>query len=250
MKIATVTDKGMIREKNEDSFISFNIANDVVCLVVADGMGGHRAGSIASTSVCSAVADAVKKMAGDCEITDENAGECLTEAIGIANKKLYSDQLTDETLKGMGSTVVAVILTQNKIHACNVGDSRLYVLSDTIKQITKDHSYVQDLIDNGVITKDEANNHPNKNIITRAVGTELTVQTDYFIIHRKEASKLIMCTDGLSNMVSDNEIEKVLKSNDAQAAANILVDMANENGGTDNITVIIVDFEEVNNYDR
>lgn len=245
MNIASGTDKGTKRDNNQDSYTSFNI-NDVTCLIIADGMGGHKAGSTASSSACSIVAENVKRIAALEQICDENAGEILTSAISNANKTIYAKQLNDESLKGMGTTVVAAIITKNKIHVCNVGDSRAYVVGDGIKQITKDHSYVQDLIDNGVITKEEGNNHPNKNIITRAVGTEDTVQTDYFIIQRNDASKLIICTDGLTNMVSDSEILDILKVNDAQNSLKLLIEEANKNGGVDNITVIIVDFEEVN----
>ena len=179
------------------------------------------------------------------EISDKNARECLENAINNANSKLYSEQLVNAELSGMGTTVVATVITDDNIHVCSAGDSRLYIIKDTIVQITKDHSYVQDLIDKGLITGEEAETHPNKNIITRALGTEYTISIDYFQVERKNIKKLIMCTDGLTNFVKDSEIERILNENTASDANSILIDLANKNGGKDNITIINVDFEEV-----
>ncbi len=245
MNIAVGTNRGMVREVNEDSFSTTQLNQNTCCLIIADGMGGHKAGQIASGLACSIITNHIKEVFDLKGINDENAGTCLADAISIANKKLYSDQLADESLSGMGTTVVAAVITQSNIHICSAGDSRLYVVDDKLKQITKDHSYVQDLLDKGLITGEEADKHPNKNIITRAVGTELNIDTDYFALSKDNITKLIMCTDGLTNFVSDSEIESILKNNDAQSANKILIDLANNNGGKDNITVINVDFEEV-----
>ncbi len=245
MNIAAGTNRGMVREVNEDSFSTTQLNKNTCCLIIADGMGGHKAGQVASGMACSIITNHIKEVFNSNGITDQNAASCLTDAINIANKKLYSDQLADESLSGMGTTVVAVIITQSNIHICSAGDSRLYVVDNKLRQITKDHSYVQDLLDKGLITGEEADKHPNKNIITRAVGTELNIDTDYFVLPTENITRLIMCTDGLTNFVSDNEIENILTNNSAQNANKILIDMANDNGGKDNITVINVDFEEV-----
>ena len=153
--------------------------------------------------------------------------------------------MIDDSLSGMGTTIVAAIITNDTVHVCNAGDSRLYVIDSEIRQINKDHSFVQDLLDKGLITGEEAVTHPNKNIITRAVGTELNISTDYFSLSRDNINKLIMCTDGLTNFVNDSEIERILNENNADDANKILIDLANKNGGRDNITVINVDFNEV-----
>lgn len=249
MNIAAGTNRGMVREINEDSFSTIQLNENVCCLIIADGMGGHKAGQIASGLACSVITNHIKEVFESNGINDENACCCLVDAISIANKKLYSDQLADESLSGMGTTVVAAIVTENNIHICSAGDSRLYVVDGRLKQITKDHSYVQDLLDKGLITGEEAVSHPNKNIITRAVGTEFNIDTDYFVLPKGNITRLIMCTDGLTNFVSDSEIENILINNDAQKANRILIDLANNNGGKDNITVINVDFDEVKNND-
>ena len=241
MRIATGTNIGKVREINEDSFKSVKLDENSYCLVIADGMGGHKAGQIASATACTVITDYVKEIALRDNISNSNAKECLENAISIANKKLYSDQLIDDSLSGMGTTIVAAIT----VHVCNAGDSRLYVIDSEIRQITKDHSFVQDLLDKGLITGEEAVTHPNKNIITRAVGTELNISTDYFSLSRDNINKLIMCTDGLTNFVNDSEIERILNENNADDANKILIDLANKNGGRDNITVINVDFNEV-----
>lgn len=245
MIVSTGTNVGKVREVNEDSFSAIQLDNGVHCLIIADGMGGHKAGQIASGSACSIIADFIKDLSQKQGIDDKNAKECLQNAINNANSKLYSDQLVNDELSGMGTTVVATIITDDIIHVCSAGDSRLYVVKDTITQITKDHSYVQDLLDKGLITGEEAETHPNKNIITRAVGTEYSISVDYFDVPRSNVKKLIMCTDGLTNFVKDDEIERILNENTASDANRKLIDLANKNGGKDNITIINVDFEEV-----
>ena len=245
MIVSTGTNVGKVREVNEDSFSALKLDNGVYCLIIADGMGGHKAGQVASGTACSVITECVRELAQQHNITDQNAKECIENGIITANKKLYSYQIVNEELSGMGTTVVATIITENNIHVCSVGDSRLYVIRDSIEQITKDHSYVQDLLDKGLITEKEALTHPNKNLITRAVGTELSISTDYFVLERNTIKKLIMCTDGLTNFVNDKEMERILVKNSAEDANRILIDLANKNGGRDNITVINVDFEEV-----
>lgn len=245
MIVSTGTNVGKVREVNEDSFSVLRLDNGVSFLIIADGMGGHKAGQVASATACSIISEYVKDLSQKNGIDDINAKECLENAITQANKQLYSSQLVNGELSGMGTTVVATIITDKHIHVCSAGDSRLYVIKNSIEQITKDHSYVQDLLDKGLITEQEALIHPNKNIITRAVGTELTISTDYFVLDTNDITKLIMCTDGLTNFVTDSEIERILKNNSADEANRILIELANKNGGKDNITVVNVDFEEV-----
>ncbi|MBQ7900730.1 MAG: Stp1/IreP family PP2C-type Ser/Thr phosphatase [Clostridia bacterium] len=245
MKIAVGTDIGRVREINEDAFSATKLTDDVYCLIVADGMGGHRAGQIASNTACGIISDKIKDGLSNGSLSVDRMLEVMCGAISAANKTLYSNQLADDSLSGMGTTVVAAVIAGTTACVCNVGDSRLYYISDGIVQITKDHSYVQDLVDKGLITAREAIDHPNKNIITRAVGTELDVEVDCFKIECEPGSKIVMCSDGLSNFVEDSFIQQAVTKNDPQAANKLLIQTANNNGGRDNITVINIDFDEV-----
>ncbi len=245
MKIAVGTDIGRVREINEDAFSVRKIGDDAYCVIVADGMGGHKAGQTASNMACSLVSDNISDELSDGEFSMDKAFDVIRTSIESANKTIYSDQLADNALSGMGTTVVAAVVCGNRVYVCNVGDSRMYYIDGGITQITKDHSYVQDLVDKGIITADEAADHPNKNIITRAVGTELKVEVDCFNVVCAPGSKIVMCTDGLSNFVSDEDILRIVESNAPQDANKLLIDTANNNGGRDNITVINIDFDEV-----
>ena len=245
MKIAVGTDIGRVREINEDAFCATKLDDNVYCLIVADGMGGHKAGQIASNTACGIIADKIKDGLSNGNFSSDKVFEVMCSAISAANKTLYSNQLADDSLSGMGTTVVAAVISGATAYICNVGDSRLYYISDGIVQITKDHSYVQDLVDKGLITAREAIDHPNKNIITRAVGTELDVEVDCFKIQCAQGSKIVMCSDGLSNFVDASFIQQAVTQNTPQAANKLLIETANNNGGRDNITVINIDFDEV-----
>ena len=245
MKIAVGTDIGRVREINEDAFSVKKIGDNAYCVIVADGMGGHKAGQTASNMACSIVSDKISLELSNGEFSMDKAFEVMNGAIEAANKTLYSNQLADCNLSGMGTTVVAAVVNGNRVYICNVGDSRLYYIDGNITQITKDHSYVQDLVDKGIITSDEAVGHPNKNIITRAVGTELNVEVDCFNLECTPGSKIVMCTDGLTNFVSEENMLHIVENNSPQAANKLLIDTANNNGGRDNITVINIDFDEV-----
>ena len=245
MITAVGTDIGRVREINEDAFSVRRIDHDSYCMIIADGMGGHKAGETASRRACSIIGDRICASLADCEWNSDSVFEVMQESISAANKTLYSAQLTDSELAGMGTTVVAVVVKGNRAFVCNVGDSRLYYISDDIVQITKDHSYVQDLLDKGLISETEAADHPNKNIITRAVGTDIDVSADVFELECASDSKIVMCTDGLSNFVTDKDILAIVTSNTPQVANKLLIEAANNNGGRDNITVINIDFGEV-----
>lgn len=245
MITAMGTDVGRVREINEDAFSVRQISPDCYLMIVADGMGGHNAGETASSTACNIITERICTELGDGIFSMDKVFKVMGESIEIANKTLYSEQLANSALSGMGTTVVAVVVCGNKAYVCNVGDSRLYYITDSIVQITKDHSYVQDLVDKGLITKDEAMVHPNKNIITRAVGTEIDVEVDYFTIDCETGAKILMCTDGLSNCVSEDEMVSILRNNPPREANRLLIEAANNNGGRDNITVINIDFGEV-----
>ena len=245
MIIAMGTDTGRVREINEDAFSVRQISDNCCLMIIADGMGGHNAGETASSTACNIITEKLCTELSDGKFSMDKVFMAMEESIKIANKTLYSNQLADTNLSGMGTTVVAAVVSDNKAYICNVGDSRLYYITDCVKQVTKDHSYVQDLVDKGLITSEEAEGHPNKNIITRAVGTDIDVDVDCFTLDCESGSKILMCTDGLSNFVSEEDMLSILKSYTPSEANKKLIETANNNGGKDNITVINIDFGEV-----
>ncbi len=239
MKSYSVTDVGQARRDNQDYvFASLQpIGNLPNLFVVADGMGGHNAGDYASRcAVQTIVEDAEKNMSF-------NPIKIVRHAIEKANEQIVKDSHENPDLYGMGTTVVAVTIVGNYAYVANVGDSRLYLADkEELQQITRDHSWVAEMVRRGEITKEEAQTHPEKNIITRAVGTSEEIIIDFFDVELEEENKILMCTDGLSNMVEDAEIHNILVSaNDIKESAMELVNRANENGGTDNISVIIIE---------
>lgn len=236
------TDTGNIRQNNEDSFIIKEFGKNLIAAVVADGMGGHKGGVEASSFASSEIMNTIEKNSESfIKYTDIQKQKFLKNAVVKVNKALYKKSKEDQTLSGMGTTLVVCIIYNNSYYVANVGDSRLYVISDDIKQITKDHSFVNELLDMGAISIEQAKNHPNKNVITRAVGTEESVEADTYTgsINKKDA--ILICTDGLTNMVDDNTILTVVKDiKSPQKVTEKLVMLAKENGGTDNITAVVI----------
>ncbi len=204
--------------------------------LVADGMGGHNAGDYASRV---AVETIVEKAAASSETEPIRI---LEEAIQAANTLVRRRAARFSWLEGMGTTVVAAVCEGNSLWVANVGDSRLYVANDKgIRQITKDHSWVEEMVRRGEIDREAARNHANKNIITRAVGAEDTVNVDFFTVRLEEGDEILMCTDGLTNMLEDEEIRMILEgARDIVEKAQALVKAANEHGGRDNISVILI----------
>ena len=245
MNIAGGTDIGSVRAANEDYYKGHKFDDESFCAVVADGMGGHKGGQVASSTATTLIIDYICNNLPDADSSDETMFQVLTEAIKEANEKLFIQSLTEDELSGMGTTIVAVIYRGGRVYTANIGDSRMYIIDNGIRQVTKDHSYVQDLVDRGIISENEAAVHPNKNIITRAVGTELDVDVDLFKFEVDANTKILLCTDGLTNFVDDKTLEKTVLEYDCTAAKDKLIELANQNGGKDNITLIIIDFGEV-----
>ena len=159
-----------------------------------------------------------------------------------ANRRVYEKSREDENLAGMGTTVVVAVIEGRYLYVANVGDSRLYLIRDDIRQITKDHSLVEEMVRSGKLKKEEARNHPNKNVITRAVGVEREVNIDFFDLRVRKGDKILLCSDGLSNMLEDSEICAIVKSGgDVEERARKLITAANQNGGKDNISVVLVE---------
>lgn len=238
MKTFSITDTGRLRNNNQDCvFCEENTVGQFPNLfLVADGMGGHQAGDTASR-MC--IDEVVRQMQDANARTPVSAFE---KAIEVANEKILEKASQDSALSGMGTTLVGMTIENNVAYIVNVGDSRLYLLRNELKQITVDHSLVEEMVQSGEIQKEEMRTHPNKNIITRALGTDLAVRPDCFEIEVDEGDVILLCSDGLSNMLEDEQIETIVRENieDMRLAGTCLVEQANEAGGKDNISVILV----------
>ena len=233
--VGLVSDIGLKRALNEDYALYFE-DTDFKIYVVADGMGGHNAGEVASKMAAERIVDYVK-----CNFSKLEEKELITKAIEDVNREIFNFSMTNDKLNGMGTTVTACLITKRNIYVANVGDSScIGVKNGMIKKITKDHSLVQELIDSGTISEMEAVNHPKKNIITRALGTSSNVNVDVFNLMNDEYEVLLLCSDGLTNELTKDEIlEVIINEENYNYVANRLVDMAKEKGGRDNITVLL-----------
>ena len=231
------TDVGSVRSLNEDNFLLNNTNDKYTVLAVADGMGGHNAGEVAS-------ADAIAYLKSYDESTGFSVSikKRLMECFDAINTFIYKQSIKSSRFAGMGTTLTAAIIARGRLYAANVGDSRCYVINNyEIKQITRDHSFVEELVRLGKLTKEEAKNHPDKNKLMQAMGTEPSVKTDLFTEDLKKGDIVLLCTDGLTNMVDEEEIKNVLLTSDnVQTAIDTLIAEANRNGGIDNITAVAV----------
>ena len=227
------SDAGNVRELNED-YASFIEDERFKIYLVADGMGGHNAGEIASKL---AVKSIIRYLLEHSE-EDENL---LLNAVKYANNEIYEISQKNDKCKGMGTTITGCFIKGDMIQVVNVGDSCCFSIKDNeIKKVTKDHSWVQELIDAGAITEEEGRVHPKKNIITRALGTNSSVKIDIFNIDKNESSMFLLCSDGLSNEVQKEEmVEIVNRYKNVNEACEKLVDLAKARGGKDNITVLL-----------
>ena len=238
MKTFSKPDIGRKREVNQDYvFVSDQpVGNIPNLLIVADGMGGHKAGDYASKFVVEVLKKELAK------IREDGPRAMMKKAIASANHQLIAESKTDARLEGMGTTLVAATVIEHTLYFANVGDSRLYLLNDEIRQLSKDHSLVQEMVRLGGLNAEEAKHHPDKNIITRAIGVKEDVEIDFFEHRLKKGDIILMCTDGLSNMVEDEEIFQIVRSSrDVVEAVEQLIERANSNGGKDNIGVIVAE---------
>lgn len=238
MRAYSATDVGKIRKVNQDSVFCSNepVGNLPNLFIVADGMGGHKAGDLASKLTVETIVDVVSSMDEKDPIT------LMGKAIHRANDAVLGKAKESEEFNGMGTTVVVACVKDNMLYVANVGDSRLYVIDKEITQITRDHSLVEELVSIGQLDRAEARTNKNKNIITRAVGGMKVVMADYFEIQLKGSEVILMCTDGLTNMVEDNEIMNLVKQKaDLVARVENLIRSANNHGGRDNVGVILIE---------
>ena len=238
MKVFSATDIGQKRTMNQDFvFASASpVGNLPNLFVVADGMGGHNAGDFASRYGVSVLVESVKRD------TNFNPVRIIRHGIEAANSQIFEQAKRDISMEGMGTTMVVATVVGNYAYVANVGDSRLYLINQGIVQLTKDHSLVEEMVRLGGIKPEEAKHHPDKNIITRAVGVLPEVTADFFEISLKPGDEILMCSDGLTNMIEDDEIRHiVLGQRDIVEKAEKLIETANRNGGKDNITVVLIE---------
>ena len=240
MKSVAKTDKGMVRDTNQDAYAVGELPGGVAWAVVCDGMGGAAGGNIASALAVKVISEKINN-SYNAQMKDISIKNMLHSALVAANLEVFDMSLERPELRGMGTTVVCAIVKEGQAYIMHAGDSRAYIVSDNeLKQITMDHSMVQDLVNKGKITEEEAAVHPNKNIITRALGVEKTIEIDFRQVDLDRGNTLIICTDGLSNYVSSQEICEEIKDSKYYAFADRLVKKANANGGGDNITVVAI----------
>ena len=236
------TDVGLMRTINQDSiFVSTQPIGKLPNLfIVADGMGGHKAGDVASRE---AIERFVKYA---CTTHMSDPANILDAGIISVHKDIFDMANSNRDYSGMGTTFVAASLVENHVYIANVGDSRLYLIGRDIRQITRDHSLVEDMVRMGVLEREEARTHYKKNVITKAIGVadDKTSTPDIFEIEVENGDKLLLCSDGLTNMVEDYDIKKIVKDNDSiEDAVRELIKQANENGGKDNISAILIEPE-------
>ncbi|MCF0135016.1 MAG: Stp1/IreP family PP2C-type Ser/Thr phosphatase [Lachnospiraceae bacterium] len=238
MKVFSGTDIGQVRKMNQDFlFASAEAVGNLPNLfVVADGMGGHAAGDFASRYGVSVLVETIKKD------SNFNPVKIIRQGIEAANREVLEQARKDSSMAGMGTTMVVATIVGGYVYVANVGDSRLYLAdSDNMTQITQDHSLVAEMIRLGELTPEEGAHHPDRNIITRAVGTAEEVRIDFFDYKLEQDDRIILCSDGLYNMVENEEIFRILRGSDPEDKAQILIRRANENGGRDNIGVIVIE---------
>ena len=246
MSATGITDIGSVRSSNQDNFVVL-LGKDTplgdALIAVADGMGGHAAGEVASQVSLDSLRDALSNAASP-------NGKTLREAFEQANRMVYSTSLLDG-LQGMGATLVAGLVVEGVLFICNVGDSRAYLLRDgTLSQVTRDHSWVGDMVAKGLLTSEQAAVHPRRNVLTRALGIGETVQVDPTRILLRQRDRILLCSDGLHGLVNDSTIAAILGGKSLRRAARDLVKSAKRAGGTDNITVIVAQMDCASRIDQ
>ena len=234
------TDIGKAREKNQDYYYVSEENDEPKIYILADGMGGYKGGEVASKLATESVKKYIQSNFDSIIKDKESILKLIASAVEYANMVVYEKSKETQELEGMGTTLEVCLIYNNKAYIGHVGDSRVYrIRNEVIRKLTKDHSYVQQLIEDKKITREEAKTHPKKNMITRALGCTPYVEPDLRARNLEKGDIFILCSDGLTNMVEEKQIYEIIKE-DIQNAAERLVDEANQAGGYDNITVIII----------
>jgi protein phosphatase len=243
LEVASITDTGQVRPNNEDAYGNFEPADEEErrakgwLFIVADGMGGHRGGEIASSLAVKTIRSSYYADGGG------DRASALKSAVVEANRHILSEATSDASLTGMGTTCTAMAIHDGFAYFVHVGDSRAYVLRDgEMVQLTQDHSLVGEMVRSGILTDEDARNHPKRNVITRSLGIQETVAADtpFSPFKLEKGDVFALCSDGLTSMVGDTEIGGVLDASDPKSACKKLVDLANQRGGKDNITVVVI----------
>lgn len=242
LDIAALTDVGRIRKINEDS-CSFFDGEDYSYAIVADGMGGHLAGEVASSMAVECICGYIEKRL-DVKMDRFQAMEVIRRAFLYANSKIYAYSCENDSVMGMGTTATLCMVRGGYVIFAHVGDSRAYMLNSDITQLTRDHSYVQELVKLGQITPEEAKRHPRRNYITRAMGVEQALKVDTGV-KPYSGERLLLCSDGLIDDIEDHELLEVAGIGAPKECVKKLVELANERGGKDNITVILMEGEMI-----
>ena len=234
------SDVGKVREMNQDSYYISDLQSPVKLYLLADGMGGYKGGEIASSLAITCARNYIENNFKEASKDRESLIQLVASSMEYANMVVYEKSKENKELEGMGTTLEVCLIYNNKVYIGHVGDSRVYrIRKDFIRKLTQDHSYVQKLLKDGTITKEEAENHPKKNMLMKALGCNAFVEPDVTVKGFLKDDILIMTSDGLTNMVKQEDIFKIAKGNIEKAPIK-LVDLANENGGLDNITVVII----------
>ncbi len=239
MQVFSQIDIGKMRNSNQDACFTGRLYENTVLVIVCDGMGGANAGNIASETAVKCISEYVGKSFRK-TMQEKDIADMLKNALISANIEIYDMSRKNSDYSGMGTTAVIAVVQNEKAVICHVGDSRAYLINDDIRQLTKDHSIVQSLIESGKLTPDEAKAHPRKNVITKALGAEEDILPDTVAVPLKANDNLLFCTDGLTNFVETPDILNIFTTNEINNVASTLVERANQNGGGDNITVVTV----------
>ena len=235
-----ITDKGVVRSQNQDSYY-LNLAKDgLVMAIVCDGLGGARAGNVASTLAVEAASDYLEGLPEE-ELLRDPGGH-LTQAAALANDAVYLRAIQDDDCRGMGTTMVAALLWEGKLHILNIGDSRAYHMGEEgITKVTRDHSVVEDLVHRGELTPEEARSHPQKHWITRALGAEPEARVDLYELEMKPGDFLLLCSDGLSNLLTDQELLfEAIYGEAPESCCQRMLDIALSRGAPDNVTAVLI----------
>ena len=241
LKIYNKSDIGLVRNTNQDALRCGSFSENSAWAVVCDGMGGANGGNVASTIAVNKISDSILSSYNE-NMSDDEIKELITSSIANANITIHDKAKNDEDLFGMGTTVVAALISEGTAHIAHAGDSRAYIIDKSgIKQLTEDHSMVQEMLNNGDITEQQAKKHPQKNIITRALGVKPSIQIDYCECKFNSDSLLLICTDGLTNYIDAEQIFKISQTINAENLTDKLIMMAKNCGGGDNITVVIIE---------
>ena len=242
MKLAGKTDVGRVRQENQDDYRAGELPGGAVWALVCDGMGGAKGGREASQGACNVIENFFQEQYAQCGAGQEEP--FLKKALLYANRFVFQKAAHEEALAGMGTTAVCALVRSGNVYLCHAGDSRAYLIRDgKLTQLTHDHSYVQELVDCGTITEEEAEHHPQKNIVTKALGVDYRLEPEFTAAKLKREDRLLLCTDGLTNMVPVEEMEELLAQGTFYDLPDRLIEAANAHGGSDNITALLLAVE-------